>query len=72
MAYEMRDVNGEVARRQIERYRVMSPAEKLALADSLWDVVWDATKAGVRIRQPTLTEPEVERAASSQLRDAHD
>ena len=72
MAYGMRDVQQEVARKQIERYRGMSPAEKLALADSLWDVVWDATKAGVRMRQPTLTEPEVERAASSQLRHAHD
>ncbi|MEP7001566.1 MAG: hypothetical protein ABI969_13860 [bacterium] len=72
MTYAMRDVRDDVARRQIERYRVMSPAEKLALADSLWDLVWDATKAGIRMRQPTLTEPEVERAASSQLRRAHD
>lgn len=72
MAYGMRDVTLEVAQKQIERYRVMSPAEKLALADSLWNVVWDATKAGVRMRQPDLNEPEVDRAASIQLRHAHD
>lgn len=72
MAYGMRDAQKEVARKQIERHRVMSPPEKLALADSLWDVVWDATKAGVRMRQPALTEPEVERTASTQLRDARD
>ncbi|CAN5908449.1 hypothetical protein BH11GEM2_BH11GEM2_13190 [soil metagenome] len=72
MTYAMREVSDDVARRLIERYRVMSPAEKLALADSVWDVAWDATKADMRMRQPTLSEPDMERAASSQLRRAHD
>ena len=35
----------------------MSPGEKLSLADSLWDVVWSATQAGVRMRHPDLRHP---------------
>ncbi len=72
MDYQSRDVSPEVARRQTERYREMSPAEKLALADSLWDLAWDATKAGVRMRHPELTDAEVQRAARAVLRSARD
>ena len=59
MRYPLRDVMPMVAERQAQRYREMSPSEKLALADSLWDLAWDAARAGVRSRQPSLNEAAV-------------
>ncbi len=56
-------VKPEVAELQVRRYRAMSPDEKLAVADALWELAWDATKAGVRMRDPGLDESEVTRAA---------
>lgn len=55
MLFPVRDVADVVAEHQAQRYRAMSPAEKLAQADALFDLAWDAAKAGVRMRQPTLT-----------------
>ena len=71
MGFDRLDVSPEVARRQQARYRAMSPAEKVMLADSLWDLVWDATIAGVRMRHPELAEQEVAREARAVLRSAN-
>lgn len=54
------------------RYREMSPGSKLALADSLWDLAWDATKAGIRLRQPHLDSASVDLLARQILRNATD
>ncbi len=59
-----------VFNRQLKRYREMSPAEKLAVADSLWDLAFEATKAGVRLRNRTLDEAAVETTALRLLRHA--
>ncbi|MBA3889650.1 MAG: hypothetical protein H0X64_03890 [Gemmatimonadaceae bacterium] len=67
-----RDVRPEVAERQTLRYREMSPTSKLALADALWDLAWDATKAGVRQRQPHLDAAAVDAQARQILRNAAD
>lgn len=68
--YALRDVSPVVAERQAQRYRAMSPAEKLALADGMWDLAWDATVAGVRMRNPALDRAAVESAARALIRDA--
>jgi len=62
----------EVASRQTRRYREMPPHEKLALADGMWDLALDATKAGVRMRRPDLDDAEVSVRARAILRDATD
>ena len=72
MSLSVRNVSPEVAERQVRRYRSMLPTEKLLQADALWRVVWDATKAGVRMRHPTLGEPAVERAAREIMGHAAD
>jgi hypothetical protein len=56
-------VSSDVAERQLTRYRQMTATEKLECADALWDLAWDATQAGVRMRHPGLTATEVTRAA---------
>lgn len=57
------DVSLDVAERQLARYRQMTATEKLECADALWELAWDATQAGVRMRHPELTATEVTRAA---------
>ena len=57
------DVSPDIADRQVARYRQMTATEKLACADALWDLAWDATQAGVRMRHPGLNATEVTRAA---------
>ncbi|MEP6763470.1 MAG: hypothetical protein ABJB66_04115 [Gemmatimonadaceae bacterium] len=70
--FDQRDVMPEVAERQRLRYREMSPGEKLALADGLWDLAWDATKAGVRMRQPELNDNGVDDQARRLMQNASD
>lgn len=72
MSVRVRDVSPEVAELQVRRYRGMSPAEKLALADALWRVARDAIKAGVQMRHPELDEPSADRAAREIMRRATD
>jgi hypothetical protein len=50
----------------------MSAAEKLACADALWDLAWEATRAGVRMRHPELDEAAVTGAARAIFRSASD
>lgn len=72
MPYAQPDVIPAVAELQLRRYRQMSPAEKLAIADGLWDLALDATKAGVRMRDSALDEAAVEARARTLLSDAAD
>jgi len=66
------DVSPEVAVRQVRRYREMSPAEKLALSDGLWDLALELAKAGVLMRAPELDEASALRRARELLRHASD
>lgn len=61
-----------VAELQAQRYRAMSPTEKLAQADALFDLAWDAVKAGVRMRHPDFDDAAVNRAARALFRSAAD
>jgi len=63
MHFPSEGVPPEVADRQARRYRAMSAAEKLSCADALWELAWDATKAGVRMRCPDDDEASITRAA---------
>ena len=71
-AYLSTDVIPAVAARQTAHYRAMSPSEKLVLADGLWDLAWDATTVGVRMRHPALDDAAVAACARRLLRDASD
>jgi hypothetical protein len=64
------DVSERVATLQVQRYRAMSPAEKLARADALFDLAWDAVRAGVRMRHPDFDDAAVQRAARDLFRRA--
>lgn len=50
----------------------MTAAEKLACADALWELAWDATVAGVRMRHPDADEESIARDARAILRRATD
>jgi hypothetical protein len=63
MPYSSEGVSPDVAELQARRYRSMSAAEKLRCADALWELAWDATKAGVRMRRPADDEAAVTRVA---------
>ena len=66
------DVSPEVGQRQVRRYRQMTASEKLVCADALWDLAWDATQLGVRMRNPEFSAAEVSRVARRALTDASD
>jgi len=53
-------------------YRSMSPAEKLACADALWDLAWDTMRAGMRMPHPEYDESAVTSAARAIFRSAAD
>ena len=72
MPFSPPDISPELADLQTQRYREMSAAQKLAIADGLWDLAWDATKAGVRMRNPALDEAGVEARARELIADAAD
>lgn len=46
------DTSPDIERRQIERWRQMSAAEKAALVTGLTQAVYDLARAGVRHRYP--------------------
>lgn len=46
------DASAEVERRQVERWRTMSPAEKAALVTGLTRAAYEMALAGVRHRHP--------------------
>ncbi|MFN8580863.1 MAG: hypothetical protein U0163_07810 [Gemmatimonadaceae bacterium] len=66
------DVAPDVAQLQLRRYRAMTPAEKLACADALWDLAWDAVRAGVRMRHPEFDDAAVTKASKAILGSARD
>ena len=66
------DVMPAIASLQAQRYRGMSAGEKLALADGMWELAWEATKAGVRMRHPDLDDAAVAARSKAILRDAAD
>ena len=72
MRYSPEGVSPSVAELQMRRYRAMTAAEKLACADALWDLAWDATKAGVRMRRPDYDEAAIALAAREAFRRATD
>lgn len=72
VTYHSPDVSPGVAARQVLRYRSMTPDQKLALADDLWDLAWDAVTAGVRLRHPECDEATVIANARAVFRRATD
>lgn len=66
------DVATDVVQRQVSRYRQMTATEKLACADALWTLAWEATRLGVRMRNPKFDDFEVTRAARLVFDDASD
>lgn len=46
------DTSPEIERRQVERWRQMSPAEKAAIVSGLTQAVCDLALAGIRLRHP--------------------
>lgn len=72
MHFRQRDVAATVADMQARRYRDMSPAEKLARADALHDLAWEAASAGVRMRHPELDENAVHLKVRELFRHAPD
>ena len=72
MIFPPAGVSPDVAERQLDRYRSMTAAEKLACADALWDLAWDATLAGIRMRRPDSDENSVVQDARAILRRATD
>jgi len=72
MDFRAPGVSPDVALRQAERYRRMTPTQKLALADDLWRLSWDAVRAGIRLRHPTFDEATVEAHARVAFRRAAD
>ena len=72
MSFAPFDVEPEIVERQTQRYRQMTPAEKLARADAIWALAWDAVTVGVRMRDAALDDAEVTRTARELFRRAAD
>jgi hypothetical protein len=49
------DTSAEIEERQIEHWRLLSPAEKLALVSGLTIAAFDLARAGVRARFPNAS-----------------
>lgn len=52
------DTSADIEQRQIERWRRMSPAEKLALVEDLRQTSLTLASAGIRQRYPSASESE--------------
>lgn len=46
------DTSPEIERRQVERWRAMTPAEKAAIVTALTQTAYEMARAGVRHRYP--------------------
>ena len=57
---QSRDTTVEIERRQIEAWRAMSPARKLAIVSQLTLAAEELARAGIRERHPKATEREIE------------
>jgi hypothetical protein len=56
--------------RQIERYRAMTPEERLAIALDLHEPACDVAREGIRRQFPSADEAEVERRLRQRLEAA--
>jgi hypothetical protein len=70
MPFDPFGVSPDVAELQAQRYRQMTPAEKLSRADVLWELAWDAATTGVRLRAPGLDDASVTRTVRELFRRA--
>lgn len=52
------DTSAEIEQRQIERWRRMSPAEKLEQMGQLCDTALELARIGIRMRHPGISERE--------------
>lgn len=50
----------DALRMQIERYRKMTPSERLRIGLQLHDLACNAARSGIRAQRPNATEQEVE------------
>jgi TolB-like protein/class 3 adenylate cyclase len=57
---QSRDTSAEIERRQIEAWRAMSAAQKLAIVSQLTLAAEELARAGIRERHPKATEREIE------------
>jgi hypothetical protein len=57
---QSRDTSTEIERRQIETWRTMSAAQKLAMVSQLTLAAEELARAGIRERHPSATEREIE------------
>ena len=57
---QSRDTSTEIERRQIEAWRAMSAAQKLAIVSQLTLATEEMARAGIRERHPNATEREIE------------
>jgi len=54
-----RDTSEGAFERQLEAYRAMTPAERLAIAAAMSDEIRVLAEAGIRDRHPTYTDAQV-------------
>jgi hypothetical protein len=57
---QSRDTSAEIERRQIEAWRAMNPAQKLAIVSQLTLACEELARAGIRERHPNATGREIE------------
>lgn len=57
---QSRDTSPEIERRQIEAWRAMSDARKLAIASQLTLAAEELARAGIRERHPKASEREID------------
>jgi len=55
------DTHPDIAARQMARWRAMSPSEKLELVRALNLSLLELERAGIRMRQPGITDQEIAR-----------
>jgi hypothetical protein len=53
-----------------ERYRSMTPQERLSLGFSMWDVMVSAAEAGIRYHHPDWNEQQVKQEIVQRIRRA--
>jgi hypothetical protein len=67
MCLYSRDTSPDTKAFQIEGYRCMSPAQKLALAGAMYETVRTLAEAGIRARFPQADEGEIRRRLADAL-----
>jgi len=57
---QSRDTSAEIERRQVDAWRAMGPAQKLAIVSQLTLATEELARAGIRERHPNATGREIE------------